>query len=69
MKTARTIIQRHSSAIISGLVDRIQSLSGMDHNLSKGQLRELFVSEVLNLFLSDQFGIGSGIIISSRTSE
>ena len=64
MDKSRTIIQKHSSAIIKGLVERIQSLSGMAHNLSKGQLRELFVNEVLNLFLSDQFGIGSGIIIN-----
>lgn len=64
METIRTLIQKHSSAIISGLVDRIESLSSMNHNLSKGQLRELFVNEVLSCFLTDQFGIGSGIIIN-----
>ena len=60
----RTIIQRYASSIISGLVQKIDSLSKLDHNLTKGELRELFVSDILNLFLSEQFGIGSGIIIN-----
>ena len=64
MKTERTIIQNYSTSIISGLFGKIQSLSGLKHNLTKGELRELFVNEVLKSFLTDQFGIGSGIIIN-----
>lgn len=64
METDRTLIQKFATAIISGLIEKIKSLSALDHNLTKGELRELFVNEVLFSFLSDQFGISSGIIIN-----
>ena len=64
MTTERTIIQRYSTAIVSGLVEKIQSLSVLKHNLTKGELRELFVNDVMSSFLTNQFGIGSGIIIN-----
>jgi hypothetical protein len=60
----RTIIQEYSSAIISGLSQKIDSLSKMNHNLTKGELRELFVNDLLSQFLASQYGIGSGIIIN-----
>lgn len=64
MITERTIIQKYSTAIVRGMVEKIKSLSGLRHNLTKGELRELFVNEVLSSFMTDQFGIGSGIIIN-----
>jgi hypothetical protein len=64
MSTERTIIQRYSTAIVSGLVEKIHALSELRHNLTKGELRELFVNEVMSSFLTNQFGIGSGIIIN-----
>ena len=60
----RTIIQKYTTSIISSLSQKIDSLSRMSHNLTKGELRELFVSDLLNHFLADQYGIGSGIIIN-----
>jgi hypothetical protein len=64
MKTERTVIQKYATAIISGLMEKVKSLSDLKHNLTKGELRELFVNEILSSFLTDQFGIGSGIIIN-----
>ena len=48
------------------MIDKIDALSGLDHKLTKGELRELFVSDVLENFLPDQFGIGNGIIINKK---
>lgn len=60
----RTLIQNHSSAIIRGLFEKINALSDLNHKLTKGELRELFVTNILESFLTDQFDIGSGIIIN-----
>ena len=65
-KTKRTLIQMDSSSVIGGMLERIETISGMDHRLTKGELRELFVSGVLKKFLSSQFDVGSGIIINHR---
>jgi hypothetical protein len=60
----RTLIQKHSSAIVRSQFERIHALSDLNHKLTKGELRELFVSNILRSFLTDQFSIGSGIIIN-----
>lgn len=60
----RTLIQQHSSAIIRGLSEKINALTDLDHKLTKGELRELFVSNILHSFLTNQFDVGSGIIIN-----
>jgi len=60
----RTLIQKHSSAIIRGLSEKISALSDLNHKLSKGELRELFVSNILKAFLTEQFSLGSGVIIN-----
>jgi uncharacterized protein DUF6602 len=62
----RTLIQQYSSSIIRGLMGRIKSLTHLDHRLTKGELRELFISEVLKSFLTKQFDIGSGVIINQK---
>ena len=51
------------------MLERAKALSGLDQNLLKGELRELFVSEVLKCYLSYPFEIGSGIIINQRGDE
>ena len=65
----RTLIQEDSSSVIGGMLERIETLSAMDHKLTKGELRELFVSGVLKKFLSSQFDVGSGIIINHRGDQ
>lgn len=58
------LISDHSTAIIQGLIKRVESIKSLDHSLTKGELRELFVSKILKLFLTNQFDIGSGFIIN-----
>lgn len=62
----RTLIQEHSSAIIRALVERVNAINRLTHSLSKGILRELFVTNTLKSFLSSQFGIGSGFIVNQE---
>jgi hypothetical protein len=68
-KARRTLIQMDSSSVIKAMIERIKTLSSLDHRLTKGELRELFVSDVLKKFLSTQFDIGSGIIINHRGDQ
>jgi hypothetical protein len=60
----RTLIQIHTSAIMKGLYQRVMALKTVNHKPTKGVLRELFVTEVLELFLTEQFGIGTGIVLN-----
>jgi len=58
------LISNHSSAIINGLLKRVESIKKLEHKLTKGELRELFVSNVLKMFLTNQFDVGSGFVIN-----
>jgi len=60
----RTLIQKNSTSIVKRLIEQIKSLSGLEHRLTNGQLKELFVSNILRSFLPNQYGVGSGIIIN-----
>ncbi|TSC75303.1 MAG: hypothetical protein G01um101430_510 [Parcubacteria group bacterium Gr01-1014_30] len=64
----RTIIQKDSSNIIKGFVERAENLT-LNHPGTEGQLKELFLGNVLKLFLSQQFDIGSGIITNHNGTE
>ena len=65
----RTLIQEHSSAMVRALAERGQAVKGLEHKVTKGQLRELFVTQLLGSFLTSQFGIGSGIIINQKDKQ
>ena len=58
----QTLIQKCTTSIVRGFIERTKSLSHPDHRLLKGELRELFMSNILDSFLTNQFEIGSGII-------
>jgi hypothetical protein len=65
----RTLIQKYSSSIIRGLIERALDLSKLDHRVTKGELRELFVSNTLKAYLTKQFDVGSGIIINQKGKQ
>lgn len=68
-RTDRTLIQKDSSSLVAGILERVKSLSSLDHKLTKGELRELFVSRILKQFLPIQFDIGTGIIVNHRGDQ
>lgn len=64
-----TLIQQFASSVMRGMLERAETLSGLRHDLLKGELRELFVSTVLRSFLTAQFDIGSGVVVNQRGEE
>ena len=69
MTDLRTLIQSYASAQIGGLIGKIKASSKLGHRLTKGELRELFLSDLLRPFLTHQFGLGSGIIVNQNGKE
>jgi hypothetical protein len=65
----RTIIQEHSTALISGLLNKVISLKKVNHKVTKGQLKEFFVSDILDQFLPYHLGTGSGIVINQKGEQ
>lgn len=65
----QTLIQKYASAIISAALTKADSIGSMRHNLSKGQLRELFITDLFMKFLPHQFDIGSGIIVNQKGEQ
>jgi len=62
-----TLIQDNSKRIIEDLVEKSEIFSavedgGIANTTVKGSLREIFISDVLKLFLPTHFGVGSGMI-------
>ncbi len=58
-----TLIKDYSSSIVKGGYEKIKSLQKLKHKLSKGELIELFINDLLSNFLTEQFSIGSGVIV------
>ncbi len=65
----QTLIQKYSTVLIKGLIEKVISLKQLNHRVTKGQLREIFVSDILKSFLTNQFSIGSGIIINQKGEQ
>jgi hypothetical protein len=65
----RTLIQQYSTGIIKGLIEHARSIDDLSHGTTKGTFREIFVSTVLRRYLTEQFGIGSGIIVNQRGDQ
>jgi len=66
---SRTLIQKYATSVVRDFVERANDLKDLKHRLTKGELKELFVSRVLNTFLTSQFGIGSGIVINKNNKQ
>lgn len=69
MSDLRTLIQSYASAQIAGVLGKINASAKIGHRLTKGELRELFLSDLLRPFLTYEFGLGSGIIVNQDGKE
>lgn len=65
----QNFIKKHASSVVGWMLEKADSIGGLDHRLTKGQLRELFVADILNSFLTSQFDIGSGIILNKNGQQ
>lgn len=59
----RTLIKQYSTGLVKGFTEKVKSIDTLSHPLGKGELRELFISELLNNWLTNQFSIASGFIV------
>jgi hypothetical protein len=66
---SRTLIQKDASALVESFIERAKVLNAIEHKLTQGTLKELFTSELLQHFLTIQFGIGSGIVINDKNKQ
>ena len=65
----RTLIHSYTSAMVAGVLGKIEASRHLSHKLTKGELRELFICDLLNPFLTSQFDIGTGIVINQRGDQ
>ena len=66
---SRTLIQKYYSSVIKDFIERANDLKSLKHELTKGEIKELFVSRVLKSLLTSQFSIGSGVIINQEDNR
>lgn len=70
MKTKRNeLIKNYTTAKIQGLIAEAIALQDMEHKVTKGCLRELLVSQLLDKLLASNFSIGAGVIINQYGLE
>jgi hypothetical protein len=55
--------------MVAGMIGKIKASCHLSHKLTKGELRELFLCDLLTPFLTAQFEIGTGIIINQRGDQ
>ena len=58
-------VRQYFTALIKSAIVKSDALSNIEHNVTKGVLRECLVSDILSEILPSQFGVGSGIIVNS----
>jgi len=60
------IVKKYATALLKSMELKAEALQEMDHDPLKGRLRELFISDILKKYLTDEFEVGSGIIINKQ---
>ncbi len=64
-----TLIKDYSTSLVKALFEKVKSIQKLNHKLTKGELRELFLNDLLVNFLTEQFGVGTGVVIDSYGNE
>jgi len=67
-KKPLNLIKRYSTAMVEGFIGKVSASSPLQHRLTKGELRELFVTNLLSPFLTKQFD-RPGIIINQKEEQ
>lgn len=66
---SKKVIYGYLQSIIEGFISQANALIKLKHNLTKGQLREVFVKNFIKHFLPGYLDIGNGIIINNQGDE
>lgn len=65
----RTLIQKYATSMVKALIEQVESVCDVEHKHTKGLFREFFVKNVLERYLTAQFGIGSGIVVNQKGDQ
>ena len=66
---SKKVIYSYLQSIIECSISQAKALLKLKHNLTKGQLREVFVRNFIKHFLPGYLDIGTGIIINNQGHE
>jgi len=69
MTRQKKVLSDYFFTLIAGFVAQIDALSSLEHALTKGELREVFVEALLKKFLPNHLSVGTGIIINNKTAQ
>ena len=64
--SGKELISAYTQALVAGFVSQAESITKLEHKLTKGQIRELFLQGLLKHFLPEYLGVGTGIIINTK---
>lgn len=68
-KESKKVIYNYIQSIIESSIAQANALLHLKHNLTKGQLREIFVRNFIKHFLPGYLDVGTGIIINNQGHE
>ncbi len=61
-----TLIKDFATSIVKGFYYKMVALKQLQHKSTNGELKELFLKDLLCEFLTSQFGVGTGVVIDSQ---
>ena len=62
-------VRQYFTALIKSAIGKSDALLNLEHNLTKGALRECIVSDILSEILPSQFKVGTGIIVNGMENK
>jgi hypothetical protein len=68
-KKAAELLNDYLYATFVGVIAQTKALSSLEHKLTKGELREIFLKNLLSHFLPSYLSVGSGIIINNKGDQ
>jgi hypothetical protein len=55
--------------MIRQLKEKADSISNLEHDYLRGRLREIFISDILKMYLTSVFDVGTGIVVNSNGDQ
>ena len=66
---SKKLLDDYLHSMLSSFVAQAKAISSMRHELTKGQIREFFIQNLLKHFLPDYLDTGSGIVLNNRGEQ
>lgn len=66
---SKKLLDDYLHSVISGYVAQAKAISNIKHKLTKGQIREFFIQNLLQHFLPGYLDVASGIVMNNRGEQ